>query len=80
MQSELTIEATKKLELQLKELLIVVKRRFPCLSMWLKVKLPRAAVIIVAAFVSHNIVINAADEIPERDDAVYGARRNPSTC
>lgn len=67
--------AHKKTRSAVERMFGVAKRRFPCLSLGLRVKVDRAAVIIVAAFVLHNIAAITLDEEPVVDNNVFVGRR-----
>lgn len=51
----------------------VWKRRFPCLSMGLRMKPEKAVNIIVAAAVLHNLAINLNDTVPTGHDVIEEA-------
>ena len=53
----------------------LIKRRFPCLSLGLRVKLERSTTIIIACVVLHNLARRAGEREPPEDDLdIVGGR------
>lgn len=55
----------------------VLKRRFPCLSLGLRVSVDKAAAIIIATCVLHNICINMLDNLVAEDEVDAPQPRDP---